>query len=828
MDVKQTTDRSLEHQQNHYTIKETKDVYLLKEISIPKQGPFTYAFLGGMWYSTDAFSFDQAISLPYPFTTYYTLKIPDINHQGQQCRSVLYVKMPVMIIQYKDCCYTIQFDPCISINDQEVFPFICLSETNDRYIIKFYLFRSFPIKQKQNAWLGRGRTSTVHLNITPGDHFRFIINISTSKTWQASVTKIMETSLPALSSSIDAQSMFTSAIKALHRSYDARTGSFLQLPWKTTPGFTLITSSYSLLSYEAVRLNYFSKWADEYDNEQFKMWSNELVKHFINPHLYTRPKHGEGIIWYNMTNLEKDHLKGFFYMDCGYAGYPGGQATISLHLLQYLKTHHHPKLASLVKESLRYIISTQQDDGSWPMAIKQEKTIPIRREPLSSYTTWGGTGECIHALLLGARYFQDDTLAQVAKKGLQFLKSSTPICYNGLRDIGIMEPEAFSALSIIDACIEAAAYFNDQSYLDTARTYACYTLPWFFLYSTKLLDLHHHFHPISYSITPRISPYEAAWLVSIYHRLSHYDPNGIWNRLAHVCFKRVSEWVTENGGLSEGVFPDYLLGYNPLPMEQTFATTELMHAASHYMTPTKETKKEKILPEKQGLRIEENKDELIIQDKNKRICTIALNEAKISYIRNASLSDLGIGFSFYHPYSFKSRLIQSLISRLRGDIGKYILGIREINYMIYGIDGPEPATRMNIIPFGPYLKQHTVSIKEHQSAMIKWTTKYHRITLSFTARNGDDAYHIHIDPIRIEVMAHDLQCRQVLFPVIGAQALTLTSKTIECHGFSLHGEFPKTYKKDNVTAVDISLASNWTHGGKYERALDLIIKKENK
>ena len=93
MTIEETIDSSLTVSDNTYTITEKKEDYLLKTIRIPKKENLTYAFLGGMWYSKNNFSltFDE-ISLPYPFTTYYTLKILDKTIQNKHCRSAIYVK----------------------------------------------------------------------------------------------------------------------------------------------------------------------------------------------------------------------------------------------------------------------------------------------------------------------------------------------------------------------------------------------------------------------------------------------------------------------------------------------------------------------------------------------------------------------------------------------------------------------------------------------------------------------------------------------------------------------------------------------------------------
>ena len=82
--------------ENIYTITNPKDSMVLKKIIIKKK-PIEYFFIGGMCYSKNNFSFENNISLPYPFTTYYTLKILDENINGILCRSLIYVKLPLII-----------------------------------------------------------------------------------------------------------------------------------------------------------------------------------------------------------------------------------------------------------------------------------------------------------------------------------------------------------------------------------------------------------------------------------------------------------------------------------------------------------------------------------------------------------------------------------------------------------------------------------------------------------------------------------------------------------------------------------------------------------
>ena len=163
MKVTETIDPSFTVKKNVYTVTNVKDTYLLKTIHIPKIEPFSYAFLGGMWYSKDQFSFsNKDISIPYPFSTYYTIKILDSNINDILCKSAIYVKMPVFVIQFSNTCYLTKFDPYIHLHDLDLFPFIQLKESKKSYDISFYLSTSYPIKQKDHAWLGHGKKTSMY------------------------------------------------------------------------------------------------------------------------------------------------------------------------------------------------------------------------------------------------------------------------------------------------------------------------------------------------------------------------------------------------------------------------------------------------------------------------------------------------------------------------------------------------------------------------------------------------------------------------------------------------------------------------------------------
>ncbi|MBS3801536.1 MAG: hypothetical protein KGY65_02170 [Candidatus Thermoplasmatota archaeon] len=835
MTITETIDSSFTHSNNTYTVTDKKEDYLLKTIRIPKKEAFSYAFLGGMWYSKNKFklSFDD-ISLPYPFTTYYTIKILDKTIHDKHCRSAIYVKMPVCIIQLEKTCYLIEFDPVIKLNNQDVFPFIHLIEKTDSYEVSFYLSTTYTIKQKKSAWLGRGKKTTANHDIKPDDSFTFNTTITEYDSWEQAILSQAKKNLKTKhhdSLTNNPKKVFTNAKNALWRSYDHKRGTFIQLPWRKSPGFTFGNSSYSLLSYEAIRLDYFSKWYQDTKDEDLNNWTNKLHDLFLNPALHTIPKkQGKGIIWYNMTTLTQKGLAGYFYMDTGYSGYPGGQATIDFHLLNYLLRKPNEEMKQLVNRSLQYILSTQQDEGSWPMAIKQEGILKFRPEKLQNVTSYGGTAESVRALLKGYTCFNDESMKDAALKGLQFLQDNNPICYNGLRDIGICEPEAFSAVSIINAFLDAYEQTNEETQLSMAKTYATYTLPWIYQWNSSNLAFFYNFHPISYSITPRLSPYETAWVISTYHRLNQHLKKDFWNQLNKELFNHVTSWISETGGLSEGIFPTGLTGFHRLPMEQTFATVELMNSAQTLCTnPITPNKKNEKQSKSKSVQLKKKGKTLLVLKENNPLFTVDASQAKITSINTASLSDIGISFSFYG--SNTKRLKRKIKQRLRGNIGKFVIGAGDARYAITGVKGPELSEDIHLDLFKNQIISSELVIQSDNTAQINCRSSVHILTINLSCSIVQQSVIVDMN-ITIKVNDHDLPTdQQILFPVIGAKPLKTLKNSIYFKGFSLTGDISTLVQTDSFTAINQTLASNWTHAGICKKTYTITIplpKKQEK
>ena len=808
---------NVELKNGRYRILKRGDHFLLKEILIKKE-ELKYAFIGGMWYYRGRFSLESDISLPYPFSTYYTIKIPDKIHQGRVCRSLIYVKMPVAVLQFRDRCLCIEFDPVVKIKDKEVFPFVSLDENEEHFVISFHIFNEFFIKTKRNAWLGFGKNRKICLNLKEGDEFKFNVRIREFSDWRACIKRIFLERLPEKVSVDDAEKIFYRGKRALWRSFDELTGTFLQLPWSGTTGFVFVNSSYSLLSFEAVRLYYFTKWYRDSGDRDFLEWSRRLKELFKNPRLYKRDlKKGEGIVWYNMTNLGRKGLEGFFYLDCGYSGYPGGQATIAFNLLRYLEMEEDADLETLVKDSLRYILSTQNANGSWPMAIHQEGMLRFRPEKLEKYETTGGTAECIRALLLGYRMFNDERFLESALKGLRYLSKEYPICYHGLRDIGINEVEAFSAISVIEAFLDAYELMSDESYLEDAINYAFYTLTWFYLCDTESWKMSFNFHPISESITPRLSPYESVLIVSTYFRLYDLTGDEFWSRIARVCYREVTRWISKNGGLCEGIFPDLSDGLRPLPMEQTFATVELMNASTRFFNFSQGFQRSLEEGEELELRASDDKKRVALVYKDKEILAFDVEKFKIVSVCNANLSSYGISISFFDPYSTWNRIKMKIKKLLRGRYGKFILGLGEIGHFIKGVEEPKNRKRLKIKMFENVRKKDFgVEVENGSTVKVFCRTDLHRMESKIKGWFDGKSFHILFDPVIIEVLDHDLYCTKVLFPVIGSKLRSSEEGKLVFDGFVLHMDFDDLVITEDFTAIDQTLSTNWTHGGVYK------------
>jgi hypothetical protein len=456
------------------------------------------------------------------------------------------------------------------------------------------------------------------------------------------------------------------------------------------------------------------------------------------------------------------------------------------------------------------------------MAIKQSEDIKVRRENLQTYITYGGTGECIRALLQAYNRYHDDWYKKISEKGLNFLDSKYPICVNGLRDIGLQESEAFSAISIIDAYLDAYELTKNKSYLKTAITYGMYCASFFYLYNIYDMEFMWNFHPISYSITPRLSPFEVTRIVSTFNRLAKHANDDFWKNLADYSFVEVKKWITSNGGLSEGVFP-INNELKRLPMEQTFATVELMESCYQYDNKKIQYRSIKHKRQPVSCKFQREGNTLHILYNEEKVFSFNYKNWKIEYIKNSQLNDQGISLSFSKPYSMKNQIKRRIKQRIRGRIGKYLLGIFDLKYVLNGVYGPKPIQGIHHLSFTKVPKKYCSMTKEHNIASCICETFLHRLSTNITVSKNKKDLQVHFSPMVIEVLDHDVDCQQVLFPIIGCRLEKNNNGRLDFEGFSIKGFIPKIYEEQGMTAVDQTLSTNWTHGGIFQESFDFII-----
>jgi len=715
---------------------------LIKKISIPKD-KLLYFFIGGMVYN-DKFSFDTGSRNEYPFTTYYINRIMDKKEDDVRYKSLIYCKLPLICLQFESYCKCIEFDLTAECKGKKIFPFVGLNETEDSYEIIFKHFPETDMIEKKEAWLGFPKKIKLKM---PAGKISFKVKEYTKKFWQEAVKDFFKNQ-KIQNQKIETKKLMIKVKEALFRSYDNETGTFIQMPWTNSTGFCMDKYSYSLLGFEAKGLNYFQELYERTGDPDYKDWVKSLEKLFLNSELQMETKNG--FVWYNMTRFDGEKLKGLFYLDVGYAGYPPDQATISFNLGEYLQKKKNKQLEHLLKKNLNYILNTQNKDGSWLAALPY-KTFKQRSWKKSE----GSTAECARALLSGYKFFKDNRYKESAKRALKYLEKENIICRNVLRDIGIDEPEAFSAIIIIDAFLDAFEVFGEKKYIEFAQKYACHTLTWFYWYG----ELKGYFHPISESITPRISPFESLMLVETYKRMYKKTKEKIWDELANFLFMRVLEVKDKNNALSEGISPRFDGSLYFLPMEQTFATTELLHACLLYGSYKHiDLKNEKI-------DIEEKEDCFLV---NK---IIKINKKKFEM----RIGKRELDFILSNPYGLKSR-IYTRSSKFFRRFGLFNL-IRDTKYVFTGVKPNQNKLKEKSI--SNYIKNYKVERRKNE-ILIQISLPFHKIEIRVFKSGKLKA------EVLIFVKEHDLVCNKVI-----------------------------------INNTDYTLKINWTNGGLFKKIIEL-------
>lgn len=715
---------------------------LIKKIKIPK-GKLLYFFIGGMVYN-EKFSFDTGSKNQYPFTTYYVSKIMDKTEDDIRYKSLIYCKLPLICLQFEDYCKCIEFDLPAKCGGEEITPFVGLRETEDFYEIIFRHFPQIVLKEKRNAWLGFAKKKKINL---PEGDIVFKVRQYNKKTWKEAVSDFFEKQ-KIRPEKIHTDELIPKVKSVLFRSFDNEFGTFLQLPWANSTGFCMDKYSYSFPGFDAKRLNYFQELYEKTGDPDYKYWVNRLERLFLNPNLHKNTKNG--FVWCNNTHFDGVKLKGLFYLNVGYAGYPPGQATISLNLAEYLQRKENKKLMKLLKNNLDYILRTQNDGGSWPSAIAYE----------FQWREWrnseGSTAECVRALLKGYCIFKDKRYRKAAEKALEYLDRENIICRNVLRDIGIDEPEAFSAIIAVEAFLDASEILKDKKYLQMAKYYAYYILTWVYWYG----NLKGYFHPISESITPRISPFESLMIVKVYKRLYNKTKEKFWDRISDYLFKGVMEIKNKDNSISEGVFPTFDGSIYYLPSEQTFATAELLHTCFIYGSHKYKE------PKKENIKVEDKEDYLLIED------FIKINKEKYGIKINENNFDIIIS----GPYKIKSRLYTEISKGLR-KFG-FLNAARDAIYLLRGLHQPfDNKTSKEIID--KHVNSFSID-KGDKEILIRLELDFHEIKMVIY-KSGK----IKMD-LFIRVKEHDLICKKVI-----------------------------------INDTNYTLDTNWTNGGLFKKTIDL-------
>lgn len=732
---------------------------LLEDVEIPKgkgKGNLKYFFIGGMNYARK-FEF-QSSHNRYPFTTYYIDRVEDIVHDGITYRSLFYCKIPLICLQFEDECECIEFELPASCGSRKIYPFIGLKETDSNYRIIFKHFPEFTLKQKDTAWLGKGKEKRVKEDC---EQVEFKVKRYRTRNWVDAVRGFLDNKdlRKAGFNDNEINGLCWKSKEVLKRSYDSELGTFLQLPWKSSPGFVFSLYSYSMPSYEAVRLSYFSQLYERTGDPEFKNWMKRLRDLFVNTQLYSETENG--LFWYNMTRYDGKKLTGYSYMDVGFAGYPGGQGLISRSLLEYLEREEDKEIDELVKKNMDFILTTQNSDGSWNAAIPFKKF-----NPSSMMTKWskseGATAENVRALIMAYKRYGDGKYENAALKGLDYLQQENPICRNVLRDIGLEEPEGYSAILALNAFLDSFQLFGDDRFLDYANIYAHHLLTFHYWYGS----IYGHFHPITESITPRLSPFESLMAVKAYKRMGEVAGDDLWDNVSSMLLSRALELVDQNGGLSEGVFVKYDGGLQNLVMEQTFATAELLHTISSYdcyqYRPI----------ERKEVKVEDSGDKIVVEG----FLEIHKHHFELMDIKN----NYSLEIKMSKPYKLSSRFKTSLLNRLRS-LG-LVAGVVDLKYLWKGVYQPTEKVELQS------LKKHITDYRVYEKngeVVVEAELPYHHIKVVIYKNNSGEVF---MD-LSIDVRGHDLKCNKVVI------------------------SFDEGY--------DETLKTNWTHGGLYRRIFTL-------
>lgn len=603
-----------------FSFKAKKELEIdLIEAPLLVYGPknLNYSFIGGLRYSKNS-SFDvvnRQFKFSYPFSTYYKIKIPARKINGYWYRSLIYCKMPIAIYSSNKYYFGIMFKPVekSSLGREMVHSirFDGAGLRDENYVSLSYC--SHKILRKRNIWLGLpAKPADLKVKVKPNEEIYTTADLlyGTGKWYDAVDRFFMKNPLEEPSREIDPRLVAEKTRNAFWRAWDSRLKTFLQLPFKRSPGFLFDDLLFSLTSFDAERLSNFYDYHQLTGDPTFKYWINGLRSNLLSRRLIEVKRNNK--IWHNGLAFNGLNAEGYTYLWTGYAGYPGGQATIVLGLLEY----YNKKLVSTrvpdnrvlnnALDGLNWILETQKENGAWRCALKIFREYPARRIDYSALETVGGTAECIRALILAYKITDYKKYRISAEKGLKWLndKKGSVIGFNYLRDAGIFEEEGISAIIAAMANIDAYLCLKDEKYLKYALTWGKYLLTWHYLWETDKLKIKYGYDPLSWSITPRIAPYETAMVLSVYSKLYRLTGDNFWRKIFIQTYNKVAEFQESDGGLSETYFLNYLKGLSDIPVQQTFAANELLRASIEYMNL------------ENNLKFEVNQDKIEVIEKN--------------------------------------------------------------------------------------------------------------------------------------------------------------------------------------------------------------------
>jgi hypothetical protein len=749
-----------------------------------------YWFIGGSRYGQAEISIESKAEIEYPYTTYYTKRVQPFEDEGRKYIPLSEINLPVIVLQFEEKCLAAEIEPVIQTEEGPVHHFISYNKEDKR--LEIVRPEKFEKKEKDSEWLGKAETREYE---NPRVE-EYELEFEEFENWKKAVKSLIEREASGKKDlGKRLKDVFSRSKEWLYRSWDQDQGAFLQLPWRENPGFALDEYSYALTSNEAVRANYFDRMAEETGQEEFDEWSRRIIENLKREPLQKRSLNpGEGMAWYNSITFNGSELSGDFYLGTGYFGYPGGQSTISLNLIQYLERNSDSELEELVKENLRYILSTQKENGHWPAALKQEIELPFKSSKFYGMKSEGATGQSIRAMLAAYRYFGDEEYLRSAKKGLEALETDQPICRNGLRDIGTQEPEAFSAFSVIEAFLDAYQTLSQEKYLQQAETYCLYLSTWISTYRSEKLDLKGNCHPISETITQRISPYETVKASKTFLRANRHLESDVWCEIAHYTLKKAIISINDTGGMSEGIFYDFNEGINNLETEQTFATVELMDTILKFIEKPGEIARQEGNEEKINSappRIEDSK--LVFEEKD---IIFDLESFGFTEIEGEKI---GQNLIFGNAYGAREKIKSRVLTELRKS--KFLMAPKDTKYLWKGVRPGKTSGKAK--KFQDIDKN--IDAEEEQEK-VKFRVETDIYDIEGEAKNPESGPEI---DFKITTDKHDLRTDKVLLESNSelpedVELLLENSESVE-NGF------------------DISRKANWTHAGVYKGKLQLNV-----